>query len=97
MREKIPTCFISYGKGKNVNWSHMNWAGAKRPLLIACKYALVADCHFLSTFSLCACVHACVGEDSSAFHSTCFELCLLKIYRKSELLLNLLFILHILL
>lgn len=37
-----------------------------------------------------------VSEESSAFYSTCFELWLLKIYQKSELLLNLLFILHIL-
>lgn len=76
MREKIPKCFISYGKRKNVNWSHMNWAGAKRSLLVAFKYALVADCHFLFTLSscLCVCMHMCVSEESSAFYSTYFEL-----------------------
>jgi len=55
VREKDPSVLFLMVRGKNVNWSHMNWAGAKRSLLIACKYALVADCHFLSTL-ICECV-----------------------------------------
>jgi hypothetical protein len=52
----MPNCFISYGKGKNVNWSLMNLVGAERSLLIACKYALVVDYLHLVCVGVCACV-----------------------------------------